>query len=211
MRVYKFLTAHFALKSLYERRLKVSTLDDLNDLFELTPFNLSDRVLRTATHAMKNQLAKKYGVLCFSAGWSDPVIWAHYSDKHRGICLGLSVPDDKCVPVDYQDARLDQPEQWELDSEASLKTMNRLLNTKYGNWRYEQEVRLWVNLKDSEDGLYYFDFDAELRLEEVILGANCTVPRTGIERACQHAPITIKKARAGFQRFEIVEDLRGPN
>ncbi len=25
--------------------------------------------------------------------WSNPVIWAHYGDKHRGLCLGFEVPE----------------------------------------------------------------------------------------------------------------------
>jgi hypothetical protein len=37
MRVYKFLSEHFGLKSLYERRLKISRLYELNDPFDHTP------------------------------------------------------------------------------------------------------------------------------------------------------------------------------
>jgi len=46
MRAYKFLSAHFGLKSLYEKRLTISTIDDLNDPFELLPYNLSDPKLK---------------------------------------------------------------------------------------------------------------------------------------------------------------------
>jgi len=38
MRVYKFMTAEFGMKSLREKRLKISLLDDLNDPFDLLPY-----------------------------------------------------------------------------------------------------------------------------------------------------------------------------
>ena len=93
MRVYKFLDAYFGLKSLSEKRLKISTLQDLNDPFELMPFDLGNHSQRWAVHETRRELNKQASMLCFSAGWSDPVIWAHYSDKHRGLCLGFELID----------------------------------------------------------------------------------------------------------------------
>jgi len=86
MRAYKFLNEHFGLKSLSEKRIKISEIHELNDPFELIPFDLGDRRHRVAMIRMRDQLASDgIGILCFSATWSDPVIWAHYSDKHKGI------------------------------------------------------------------------------------------------------------------------------
>ncbi len=84
MRAYKFLDKQFGLKSLYERRLKQSRIHGLNDPFELTPYDLTDPQLRQAFLKTRDDM-KERGMLCFSAEWSDPVIWAHYSDKHRGL------------------------------------------------------------------------------------------------------------------------------
>lgn len=52
MRAYKFLDAHFGLRSLTEKRLKISTLRDLNDPFELLPYELSNRMHRMAMRQM---------------------------------------------------------------------------------------------------------------------------------------------------------------
>jgi hypothetical protein len=86
-----------------------------------------------------------------------------------------------------------------------------MLFTKFSNWEYEQEVRIWVDLTDEEDGLHFKDFDDKLKLVEIIVGHGCTVPRSAIIRAI--APLTTEvnliKARAGFKRFEIVTDQRG--
>jgi hypothetical protein len=110
MRVYKLLNAHFGIKSLYEKRLKISLINDLNDPFELLPFDLSNPAHRRAAHETRKSLSQGRGLLCFSAGWRDPVIWAHYSDKHKGICLGFEVPDALIERVDYVPERLPFPE-----------------------------------------------------------------------------------------------------
>jgi hypothetical protein len=43
MRVYKFLSAEFGLKSLWEKRLKIATIDELYDPFDLLLFKILDR------------------------------------------------------------------------------------------------------------------------------------------------------------------------
>src|ERR1035437_210224 len=98
-----------------------------------------------------------------------------------------------------------------MPAKPTLAHAEALLFTKFSNWEYEREIRIWVGLTDEEDGLYFKDFDDTLRLVEVIVGARCTVPRTAIVRAL--IPLTpeinLIKARAGFTKFEIATDQRG--
>jgi len=205
MRVYKFLDAHFGLKSLYEKRLKISRIHDLNDPFELLPFKLSVREHRLATVQEKRRLATNRGVLCFSAGWDDPVVWAHYSDKHRGICLGFEVPDAYCDRVKYVSKRLPFPKT------ATDEVADAWLFTKYRNWQYEQEIRIMAPLGLAEGGLYFRDFDAALRLVKIIAGAQCTIPQTALRRALGNLAnqTQVVKARAAFNSFKIVKNQRG--
>ena len=76
MRAYKFLDEKFGIKSLQEKRLKISVLDDLNDPFELLPYEMTDKNKRSALNATRKQMASNRGLLCFSATWKDPVLWA---------------------------------------------------------------------------------------------------------------------------------------
>jgi hypothetical protein len=46
MRAYKFLNECFGMKALIEKRLKQSRIRDLNDPFELRPFDLASPSLR---------------------------------------------------------------------------------------------------------------------------------------------------------------------
>ena len=205
MRVYKFLDLEFGLKSLREKRLKISTVQDLNDPFELLPYEMTDRLKRKALRNSRSKIGSHRGLLCFSATWSDPVIWAHYSDKHRGLCLGFDIPDQVAQKVTYVSDRLKVPETPKLDDS------NAFLFTKFENWAYEKEIRCWTTLETLIEGLYFLDFSDSLKLVEVIAGARCDVTRNQILGAVRplEGPITLAKARAAFKRFEIVVDQRG--
>ena len=71
MRAYKFLDEKFGMKSLHEQRLKISTLEDLNDPFELLPYEMTDRNRRAALYATRKKIATNRGLLCFSVTWKD--------------------------------------------------------------------------------------------------------------------------------------------
>jgi hypothetical protein len=205
MRAYKFLDETFAMKSLREKRLKISILEDLNDPFELLPYQMTNRNRRTALYATRKQIASRRGLLCFSATWRDPVLWAHYANKHKGLCLAFEVPDAICRAVTYVRRRLNLP------IRPTLPDAEALIFTKYANWHYEEELRIWAALNESEGGLYFADFGPSLVLKRVIAGARCTLPLQEIEEATEPlaAGVHFSKARAGFTEFEIVKDQRG--
>lgn len=87
---------------------------------------------------------------------------------------------------------------------------DRMLWTKFDNWAYEEEIRVWAALDEHEGGIYYKDFDDNLRLIEVIAGAECSVPEHAFQRALKPFPSVMPvKARAGFKKFEVVTDKLG--
>jgi hypothetical protein len=208
MRAYKFLNHQYGLKSLCERRLRRTRINELNDPFELRPFDLTDSRLRWAFDNARAEMAKHFGLLCFSAEWCDPLIWAHYSDKHKGLCLGFDIPPEtgraKTMKVDYIVSPLAFPTDLPaLDHESRNSIAQKMIFTKYRNWEYEHEIRTWTDLEEE-----FFDFCAELKLVEVIIGAGSTVPRSEIERTLKSVAdcVAVKKARAAHDRFEMVED-----
>jgi hypothetical protein len=203
MRVYKFSSSEFGLKALREHRLKMSEIEDLNDPFELLPFDLSNPKLRQALVATRTEMNRKHGLVCFSRKWSDPVLWSHYSENHRGICLGFDASDQLTHMVDYVQDRLQFPN----DSPTAV---NQMLYTKYSAWAYEEEVRIWVNRGDPyDDGISYAPINNEdISLREVILGARCSAERSLIEEAIKgyEPPVRIIKARLSWSSFEVIEE-----
>jgi hypothetical protein len=214
MRAYKFLDVHFGLKSLYERRLKQSRIDELNDPFELIPYDLTDPIIRKTFHQTRDDIGADRGMLCFSGAWCDPVIWAHYSDKHRGLCLGFEIPKiegnpdtDESHRVKYISKPLPFPLNFvDLPDPERFAIVNKVLFTKYEHWAYEEEIRVWGPLQNEENGLHFFEFDDKLKLVEVIIGAKSTVTERSIVRALgPSAGIKIIRARAAYDGFKMVE------
>jgi hypothetical protein len=216
-RLYHFTTAKFALDDLRNRHLKIAQLDDLNDPFELKSVNLCDPVHAQAFDGIqvldfegyKAAVAKRFGILCFSEKKADVLQWAHYAERHKGICLGFDVSGSqgKFGRVRYKAHRVAFPEK--LDESFSWK----LLTTKSEAWAYEKEWRVFLELKDGvwNEGagrvLYFADFRTELVLKEVILGASC---KTSVSEVLQAIPgyaetVHIARMHLSCSRFELEE------
>ena len=209
MRVYKFLTCKYGLKALRDWRLKISELHALNDPFDLLPFDLSDVDLRKRFLATCTQIGKKHGLLCFSKHWHNPVLWAHYADSHKGMCLGFDLPDVGPRAVNYVDRRITLTNR-DLTNPGE-DFANTTFYTKYEDWRYEEEIRLWARLEGRSGDYYFESFNDELCLREVIVGAGNLVSKRKILQALgvHHSGIGILKARPAFDAFRIVEDEAG--
>lgn len=205
MRVYHFLNKEFGLKDLRERRLKISRLTELNDPFEFLGADLSNRELRKALLHTKASLSENRGLLCFSKSWHNPVLWGHYADKHRGMCLGFDMPNIPPKKIDYVNSRLSWPP---IVDEEFIK---QLLFTKFAHWSYEDEYRAYLTLDTPIDGLYYADFSDELILKQVLVGAESDITRAEVASALGELAnnVQVFKVRAAFKSFRIVRNKNG--
>jgi hypothetical protein len=92
-RVYKFTSARYGTSNLQNRRLKLSTIDDLNDPFDLCPLDTTDPAIEVAVNAVIGNFRRTTAILCFSRNWDNLLLWSHYGASHTGICLGFDIPD----------------------------------------------------------------------------------------------------------------------
>ncbi|WP_286695676.1 DUF2971 domain-containing protein [Spongiibacter sp. UBA1325] len=204
MKLYHYMDEHYGLKNLSNRRIKVSTFDNLNDPFELLGINTKDRGVRARLQRMKNAVSKEFGILCFSKIWSNPVQWAHYANNHRGMCIELEVKGiDAARRVEYVNERFD---------DALMGDVNfpkKLLLSKFKHWQYEEEYRKIGQLKKFkyEDGLYFEPFSHEMKLRKVIIGCQSKLVRGDVfgHLSKEDSDVPIIYARAAFKSFKIVE------
>jgi len=198
-----------------ERRMKLSLFHELNDPFELQPYALSDRDLRRINRVIQGHFSSSKGLICFSDNWRSPVMWAHYANKHKGVCLGFDVADSGldplAGPVVYNQERL----QFVLDQGKDLygidqEFIRELLYTKAHEWAYEREWRAMADLKakDATTGFYYVDFGPQLRLREVILGARNEMPVGQMGKLVKKSGYSVQvfRARPAFQEFAMVRN-----
>lgn len=209
MRVFHFVNEPYGLEDIRRRRVKIATLNELNDPFELFGVRLADAPLRRAFHAMKDTLALNRGLLCFSRDWHNPVQWSHYAAKHTGLCLGFDIPDKHLGEVVYSRRRLvAEAEAFRDPKQLDPEIARRFLFTKYSHWRYENEVRCFVTLKDKdpETSLYFAEFSDNLRLKLVIVGALSSVTRETLQTALGDLSPSVEtfKARLAFKTFRVV-------
>jgi len=213
MRAYHFVNEEYGLENISKRRLKIATLNELNDPFELFGVELSDPSLRVAFRAMKSELAENRGLLCFSRKWNNPVQWSHYADKHKGVCLGFDVPDIHLGAVSYSRRRLVADiEKLITPQQLSVDMLKKLMFTKYYHWRYENEVRNFVELNDldMDKQLYFAEFSKQLSLKEVIVGAESDITRSQLNECLGDlgGNVTTSKARLSFKTFRVVKQRK---
>ncbi|MEQ1489192.1 MAG: DUF2971 domain-containing protein [Terricaulis sp.] len=207
MRAYYFTSLAHGLSNIALQRLKISRVHELNDPYELFAADLSEETLRTPYESMRAQLAKTRGMLCFSKSWEKPLMWSHYADRHRGVCLGCDIPDDAVFEVRYSEERVPftrellshkDPEEW----------MKRYLGTKHAAWAEEREVRVICDLDPAtvEDGLFFYELDDRIALREVILGVRCSLPKARVERLTEQmgASVSVRTTQLSNSAFAVL-------
>lgn len=211
MRVHYLTSSQYALSNIALKRIKISRFSDLNDPFELLAVDLADRQHRAAFRETKEQLNENRGLICFSKSWSNPLLWGHYAERHTGICLGFDVPDKLLAEVIYAE----NPMKISVDPKTNRprlteRVMNRLLRTKFSDWQYEDEVRLFVDLDHDtvESGCYFYSFSEDLVLREVVLGPRCEIPIAGVRQLVSTftQPVRVIQSRIAFSSFRVIEN-----
>lgn len=143
----------------------------------------------------------KVGVLCVSTKSDDILMWSHYGDSHRGICLefdGAAPLMAHAQKIQYSDVRApinpydDGPE----------VMMEKSLLLKSNHWAYESEWRLLRYL--GGPGVVKF---RPANLTGIILGALASASTIDTVAAWvrrRAVPISIYRASVSSKKFELV-------
>ena len=163
---------------------------------------------------IESELLRQYdkGVLSLASRHECPLMWSHYGDQHRGVCIGYSVPAGAAKDVHqvtYGGSRLISASRvkamLEGDAQAHAEVDAGVLLRKAVDWQYENEWRVLGPRGPA---------DSPLELEEVIFGARClpavrhTVLRAlqGRERQVKFFQIREVAGSFGLQRHELEND-----
>lgn len=170
---YQFLSSHNAITNIERKMIKVSRIKKVNDIFELQPYLRFDRSKRKQIEKIRNKIADTYGMVCFSSGWHEPIMWGHYADSNKGIVLGFEVVSNRydIKPVFYPPQRI-KISLDNLQSISSSEYINAVGFIKYKSWSYEKEHRFFVQLDAclNIEGNYFLYFGNDFVLKKVIIG-----------------------------------------
>lgn len=215
-RVYYFCNEEFGLKNLENSRLKISTVLEMNDPFELSCYKLSDKTHRKAAQKLKEDFASIFGFICFSGSFINPVQWAHYADSHRGLCFGFDIPSAQLRPVNYIDSRrlFDLNVYLRMNLSGKRNWLAQLMCTKHSHWAYENESRRMFCIEGSSSevvkgqALYFRQFTDIGVLKEVIVGCNSSITRESIRKATAGfgSVVDTFKVRPAFNSYSVVRN-----
>ena len=127
----------------------------------------------TLAYRIELELLRRYekGIVSFAERHDCPLMWSHYGDQHRGLCLGYSVPERATAgvhKVTYGGVRLvkasDVGAMLDGDDEARARVDAAVMLRKAESWSYEREWRL-IGRRGTAG--------SPLELEEVIFGMKC--------------------------------------
>ena len=209
MRLYRFLSAKYGMRSIQERKIRIGRIEELNDDFEFIGVALALKAERIALRNMRRQLSVKSGVICMSRNWDSPLMWAHYADSHKGMVLGFDVPDQDFYRVEYEKKR---PTLTDMGlntlGDIAPEKMKRLTRTKADGWSYEQEYRSYVALNDGVEikgeTHYFKPFSESMELREVVVGSRYSGKRTELTEAVGDPSVDVFMARGSFEEFRVV-------
>ncbi|MFC5842664.1 DUF2971 domain-containing protein [Aminobacter ciceronei] len=214
MRLYHFTTEQFGLVAIRDRRLKVARVMELNDPFEFLGPIFADKSERQRMRKFKAEVDKDFGLICLSDNWSHPLLWGHYADKHKGVCLGFDVlqPED-FEAVEYVEERPPM-NQFGISAFSDLpeESIKRMLHLKFHAWSYEAEFRTFIDLKatvyDEKSKLHFVPFRPTMKLAQVIMGWRSKSTRTEVSKALGwlKQDVEVFKSRPAFQEFEVVRN-----
>lgn len=144
IRLYHFVNDQFGCENLIKRRLKVSFSNEVNDLFEMKPFNFGGKIeaqkLRSAWNIAIRKHSTEQGFISFTEDWSTPTMWAHYADNHKGICLGFDLPiydphgTSYADKIEYVDDLVPLDERVTTDRDYNKIMVKIARSTKSAHW-----------------------------------------------------------------------------
>ncbi len=152
----------------YSKNSEEDILDKFNKL------NISDFL--KIPDILKEHWKETIGIVCLSESMDNIQMWAHYTENHTGIVVGIEESEfvkdkESIIRVCYRDKMVLLPITiYKEDFDQNILNLREVLSRKETMWSYEKEIRLYVNLDEKDiDGHYYIDIPAS-SIKETYLG-----------------------------------------
>lgn len=213
--LYKYISAEHAAEIIQSQRLRMGDGSNFNDPFELL---VVDRKKNT------ERRIEGLRILCLTNSIKKKLMWSHYADSHKGLCLAVKVPADVVYYVCYTGDRLFADSDIEKifsncknkgkenlrKSYDQLSDIHKAALIKDQKWAYEKEYRIvctddQTDLIDKE-GYYSFP----VKIERVYLGCrfdkNDLEKIAGILKACRDHNVEIKRMRLSYDNYSLIAE-----
>lgn len=176
--LYKYVPLKYVEGILDNHRLYLSDGSNFNDPFELT---VSER--------STGNISRLSGlhILCLSNSFRNKLIWSHYTESHKGVCITVKVPNEIVYPICYSSQRVYTDSNIDRLIEKSTVCVKKSVKKPFSSlsdekktayikdkkWIYEREYRIVFD-KGDESGLIHEDekWFMSVKIENIYLGVN---------------------------------------
>lgn len=129
--------------------------------FEELKKKFTNEIIQKVKDARNNAL-----ISCFSKRYDSILMWSHYGDKHKGICIEFDRPEKDFLDVKYSKKRCKfdledttrrvlgymlSNEEADVNDKGLIRCISQPFIVKSLDWQYEEEVR--CILSPSSDGV----------------------------------------------------------
>lgn len=212
MNFYRYQSINkLTLQNLSNQKNWVADPFEFNDPFE---FSLTDKYYPNSQGNLecfqKEQLTKvkriedeisQYGVVCYSSDYINNLLWSHYADNHKGMCLVFNVPEKKVPNLRKVSYSKNFPLVGITEKPEIYKEIIKVVTTKSIDWSYEKEYREILNMKNILN-----DYPGELT--EIIFG--CRTPFDDIQivrdiAISKNKDIKISKMHIAQNQYQLIK------
>lgn len=174
--LYKYLTTNYLYETIRDSKIYLNDGTIINDPFELKYILRESGTVKTI---------KGLHILCLTKSHRMKLMWSHYTDSHKGVCLALEIPRHLVYPICYtgervfSDSNLDDiiaraykgKEKSLFKSYDLLSSNQKIALIKDSKWNYEKEYRI---VFDNEEGLIYDNnkWFMSVKIKRLYLGVN---------------------------------------
>lgn len=221
IRLYRYLTAEAAIRTIESCLLRVGRFNEFNDPFELRlgideAEQLSPQELekeKKDNEDFLNQANETFGVHCFSSIIEDTILWSHYADSHYGMAIKVECIKDQVHEVEY-DKPLPRLPRRNLSEGEVKEILVSVLKRKAQSWSYEKEWRGIVKLDECDVGNgMYFKKLSRGDIRSVIIGCRSAVNPNYVHQALKMSGwenVQVAKASLSHSEYKVKFEYNKP-
>lgn len=211
--LYKYVSLQFATETIEKQRLYLNDGLNFNDPFEI---RVTDRKTKYVKHV------DGLHILSMTNTFKNKLIWSHYTQSHKGICLTVKVPKRFVYPLCYTSARVYEDSDVDeiirkskiyskrnlVKDYSELNRNKKIALIKDKKWAYEKEYRLVFD-KSGESELIFENGNWYLpvKITNIYLGVNFDKNVSDIKNQilniCKKKDVSVKQMLMSNTQYAI--------
>lgn len=189
--------------------------------FEELKEKFTNEIIQKVKESRNNAL-----ISCFSKRYDSILMWSHYGDKHKGICIEFDRPEKDFLDVKYSKKRCKfdledttrrvlgymlSNEEVDVNDKGLIRCISKPFIVKSLDWKYEEEVR--CILSPNSEGVSTLEelslYKMPTNISKIYIG--CKVDKTSEEyknliTLANNKNVVILELKTSDDLFSIIEE-----